>query len=288
MRRNYPNISLKKILVTGGFGTVGGYIKKVFKNSKVILTDKNTLDVRNPKDIKNCIEGVKPDIIIHLAALTNVDFCEKNEDLAMDVNFRGTQNISKACKKYNIALVYISTSAVFYGGNLDGYSEEDIPNPSNIYAKAKLMGENSIQKTLSKFLIIRAGWMIGGGKKEKKFISYIVDKIKNGNTVYAVDDKFGTITYARDLLRFVKERLKKSEFGLYHYGSKGICSRYDIACHIRDMLNKNANIIAVSSKKFEKVFSAPRPKYEVLRSIRMPFTATWKKVVKDYIIKEII
>lgn len=277
-----------KILVTGGYGTVGSYVKEVFNNSNVILTDQDSMDITRLEMIKNTIESVRPDVILHLAAITDVDLCERNEVLAEKVNFRGTENIARVCKTYDIPLVYISTSAVFDGKSPNGYSELDSPKPSNVYAKTKLLGEKAIIETLNKYLIIRAGWMIGGGNREKKFISYIVAKIKKGETIRAVNDKFGTIAYAKDLLDFAKKRLENSEFGLYHYGCKGICSRYEIACLVRDIVNNNSKVIPVASKEFQKQFPAPRPTHEVLQSIKIPFKKNWDTVIKDYIRNEII
>jgi len=286
-KQTYP-IKYKEILVTGGFGTVASYVKEVFNNSNVILTNKDSMDVTKPEVVQNTIESVDPDIVLHLAAITDVDLCERDEALAEKVNFRGTENVARICKVYDIPLIYISTSAVFDGKNSNGYSELDSPNPSNVYAKTKLFGEKAIIKTLNRYLIIRAGWMIGGGKKEKKFLSYIVDKIKKGETIRAVNDKFGTVTYAKDLLAFAKERLIKSEFGLYHYGSKGVCSRYDIASLIRDILNKKSKIVSVSSQEFKTKFPAPRPKYEVVRSVKIPFRRSWDEVIREYIANEIV
>lgn len=279
----------KKILVTGGLGTVGGYVREVFPESEVYLMDKNNLDITQKRQAARKIRKLKPDLIIHLAALTDVDFCERNKELAMKVNFQGTKNMALACQSVNIPLIYISTAAVFDGKSppVGGYTEDDLPCPVNTYARTKLLGEKAIQSMLSQFLIIRVGWLIGGGKKEKKFISYVVERIKKGETVKVVNDKFGTIIYAQDLLTFIKQKLVNSEFGLYHFGCLGVCSRFDIAKTIRDLLNKKAKIIAVSSKEFAKKFSAPRPEKEILTSNKIVFQKTWKKTLKDYIEKEI-
>lgn len=278
-----------KILVTGGAGTVGSYVKMVFGKNKVTLTNKESLDVAKKNEVKKYINKNKPDYIFHFAALTNVDFCEENKKEASEINASGTKNLADVCKLYSIPLVYISTSAVFKGDVLpsdDGYSEDDTPNPANYYGKTKLLGEQAIKNALKKYIIVRAGWMIGGAKKEKKFLSYIINEIKQGKTVFAVDDKFGTITYAKDLLFFIKKLLISKKFGLFHYGSKGICSRYEMAKVVANVVNKRAIIKPVSSDKFSKGFPAPRPTYEILKSIKAPFKEHWKKILKRYLTKE--
>ena len=279
---------INKILVTGGMGTVGSYVKTVFNESTVFLPAKDVSDVTDLNQVQKNIEEINPDLIIHLAALTNVDLCEKNEDLATKINFEGTKNIALMSKKYKIPLAYVSTSAVFEGKNKNGYSENDKPNPINIYAKTKLLGEEVIVKEIDNYIIVRGAWMIGGGKKEKKFISYIFDKIKNGEPVRAVSDKFGTLTYAKDLLLFIKDRVLNNEYGLYHYGSSGICSRYDIASFIKNELKSISQISPASSLEFEDKFSAPRPAYEVIKSVKYPFKTLWQETLRKYIISDLL
>lgn len=280
----------RKILVTGGLGTVGSYAKAVFNEDAVFIMGKGDLDVTKIDQVEKIFDKIKPTAVIHLAALTNVDLCEKNPDQASKVNADGTKNITLMAKKHCVPLVYISTSAVFEGKKLvnGGYSEEDKPKPANIYAQTKLLGEEAIKEIFNNYIIVRGAWMIGGGKKEKKFISYIFDKIKNGETLKVVDDRFGTLTYAKDLLNFVKERLDRKEFGLYHFGATGTCSRYDIANFIKIALNSKATIIPVSSKEFANQFPAPRPTYEVIKSIKFPFQSSWQTVLKKYLESDLL
>lgn len=281
---------VKKILVTGGLGTLGGYVPNVFSRSKVILMGKESLDVTKKNQVAEQIDKYRPDFLIHLAAITNVDLCEKERSLAMNVHVWGMENVVWVCKKYNIPLIYISTAAVFDGKNppFGGYRENDTPKPSNFYGETKLLGEKIIQKTLKRFLIVRVGWLIGGGRKEKKFISYITDTIQKRGTVHAVNDIVGTIAYAKDLMVFIKERIARSEFGLYHFGCKGVCSRFDIANILKEALNKKAKIIPVPQASFSKDFFAPRPQKEILQSIRIPFTEPWNLVLKRYIKTELV
>ncbi|MBI2613568.1 MAG: NAD(P)-dependent oxidoreductase [Candidatus Levybacteria bacterium] len=279
-----------KILVTGGMGTVGSYAKAAFNESAVFIMGRMDLDITNVNQIKKVFDKIKPTVVIHLAALTNVDLCEKNPDLAKKINADGTKNMTLIAKKYNIPFVYISTSAVFDGKNLpnEGYSEEDQPHPANVYAKTKLLGEEIVKENIKDYIIVRGAWMIGGGKKEKKFISYIFDKIKNGETLRVVNDRFGTLTYAKDLLEFVKERLSRKEFGLFHFGSKGMCSRFDIANFIKKEFRSNSIIEPVSSKEFAEQFPAPRPTYEVIKSVKFPLTSSWQTTLKNYMENDLL
>lgn len=284
------NNTYKKILVTGGYGAIGSYTETIFNKSKVILTDKNSLDVSKKIHVVNHVIKDKPDLILHLAALTDVDLCEKKKSLAMDINFRGTEHVAMVCKTYNIPLVYVSTSVVFDGKNSPtvGYTEEDRTAPINTYGKTKLLGEEIIKKLVKNYLIVRIGWLIGGAEKEKKFIKHVFQKIKNGETVYAVNDIFGTIAYGKNLMQFIKERLDKNEFGLYHFASSGICSRFDMTLKLKTILHSKSKIIPVSVVRFKKTFPAPRPKHQVLRSIKKPINKSWEDALTEYVENELL
>ncbi len=290
MNHNHPNTSNKRILVTGGEGTVAGYIHEVFKDYEVLLEGKKSLDITKKHDVDAYLNDTRPDYIIHLAALTDVDLCETNPELALEVNFQGTKNITEGAQKLKIPLVYISTSAVFDGENppSNGYKESDTPRPINYYAKTKLLGEKIIQDSLDDYIIVRAAWMIGGGKKEKKFISYILEKMQNGEEIKAVNDKFGTLTYAKDLVVFIRRLIEAKDNGLYHYSSYGFCSRFDIAIEMKKLLNSSSSVHGVSSQEFAKKFPAPRPTHEVLGSEKIPFIKDWKTVLTDYIKTELL
>lgn len=275
----------KKILVTGGDGTIGSYVSSIFKNSDVVLSGKDTLDVTKNKQVLEQVKKNNPDLIIHLAALTNVDYCEENKSIAMKVNFGGTKNIAMVCKKYNIPLVYISTATVFGGKNppKGGYTEYDKPSPINIYGKTKLLGEEVIKKTLKDYIIIRIGWLVGGRENDKFFISYMSKKIIRGEDIFAVNDIFGTVAYTVDMLKFIKLLLDQKQTGIFHLASKGACSRYDIALILRDILNPNVIVTPVSSESFKNEFPTPRPKYQIIQSKRFPLSRSWKTVLSNYL-----
>lgn len=279
---------MKKILITGGNGVLAQYVKKLFKNYTIFSPGRRELDVTDKKSVQDFFKKNMPRIVIHLAAKTNVDECEKNPKEAFLVNSDGTENVAKACKVNNSFLVYVSTAAVF-NGKKDIFYEDDQKDPVNVYGKSKLLGEEYIEQILNNFIIIRAAWLIGGGKREKKFISYIIDQINRGTKgIKVVNDKFGTLTYANELANFIKESLLEERKGIYHFGSKGVCSRYDIAERILLVMNSKINLIPVSSDYFSNVFYAPRPQREVIGSKKIEFPKTWEKSLEDYLKSEII
>lgn len=278
----------KSVLITGGDGVLAQYVKKSLKDYIIYSPDHKDLDITNKKTIHNFFKSNKPDIVLHLAAKTNVDECEKNPEDAFLVNSEGTKNIAELSREHNSFLVYISTAAVF-DGKKDIFYENDSKNPVNVYGKSKLLGENYIETTLKNFLIIRAAWLIGGGKKEKKFISYLIDQINKGEKkLKVVNDKFGTITYAKELADLIGHFLLEQENGIYHFGSRGVCSRFDIARKIVSLMSSDVALEPVSSDYFSPTFSAPRPVREVIGSRKIKFPKTWEESLEDYLKNEII
>lgn len=281
---------MARILITGGSGMVGSYVNSVFSDSDCILTDVDSLDIRDHSEVMNSVKKIKPDIILHLAAATDVDKCELDSDWAIKINVTGTGNIVSACKKYGIALVFLSSGAVFDGLKLQPYVENDLTNPLNVYGKTKLSGEGIIKSGLENYLIIRAGWMIGGGKKDVKFVGKIVEKMFKSDSINVVNDKFGSLTYAKNLLFSIKNLLNGNKTGIYHMVNQGMVSRYDIALEIKNILSlKRVNINPVSSGSFP--LPAPRGRSEALdnlrlRQLKLDYMCGWKEALRDYLLND--
>jgi len=278
------------VLITGSNGVVGSYIPQIFSNDKynLHLTTRQSLDVTDKKRVFDVFHSFRPDFVIHLAAKTNVDMCEKNPFDTFKVNTKGTINIVLACRFYKATLAFVSTAGVF-DGSRSGFYENDRPSPLSVYGKSKYKAEKAIQKLLKNYFIVRAGWMIGGVKREKKFISYVFDKIKKGERVNAVSDTLGTLTYAKELVVIIKKLYEKNyPYGTYHFGSREICSRYDIAKEISKIVKSDSAIIPVSWKDFSDKFFAPRPKNEILKSRRLYSLKNWKESLNEYIKNELL
>ncbi|MFC1511430.1 dTDP-4-dehydrorhamnose reductase [Candidatus Margulisiibacteriota bacterium] len=276
------------ILVTGANGMVGSYVKAVFTDRDIYLTDLPELDITNRNQVFSIFEKVKPSLVIHLAAETDVDKCETSIDHAYRTNTMGTQNIALACQLRNCEMVYISTGGVFGGKKGDVHTEFSATDPQNVYARSKYEGELIVQNVLSRYYIFRAGWMIGGGKeRDKKFVGKIIQFCFEGRKeIKAVNDKFGTPTFAKDLVRGIKEIIKTGNYGLYHLGNNGCCSRFDIARRIIDNIDKKIKLIPVSSVEFP--LPAPRAESEAIRNYKlelmdMNVMRNWEEALAEYI-----
>lgn len=289
-------MSLRRMLVTGAGGMVGSYVREVFGDWDLALTDvvdgTTTLDVRDPIALKTAMDQVRPDIVLHLAAATDVDRCEQQPEQAYHTNAIGTQNVALACQAARAVLAYISTAGVFGGDKPEPYTEFDSPAPVNVYGHSKLAGEQIVTSLLDRFYIIRAGWMIGGGEKDKKFIGKIARLIQQGQSeLCVVNDKFGSPTYGKDLLEGIRTLVATQYYGLYHMVNDGVCSRYDVALLIRDILRRpDVRIVPVSSAHFP--LPAPRARSEAMRNLKLELLGihnmrTWREAVKEYVLSEI-
>jgi len=231
--------------------------------------------------------------VLHLAAATDVDLCEQEPDLAFRTNAIGTQNVALAARDVGAILVYVSTAGVFGGEKATPYTEFDEPAPANVYGRSKLAGERIVQTLLDRFYIARAGWMVGGGPKDKKFVGKLLQIMESGETrLRAVDDKFGTPTFARDLATGILGLLETSHFGLYHLvNGGGACSRYDVAVALRTMLGRDdVTVEPVSSAYFP--LPAPRARSEAMVNYKLQLLGLdrqrhWRDALEAYVRSEL-
>jgi dTDP-4-dehydrorhamnose reductase len=286
-----------RILVTGAAGMLGSALCPTLnqRGHRVFATDLikeydqiQHLDVRVYKQLDEIVGKIEPDMVMHLAAETDVDKCEIEPDHAFLTNTIGTQNVGLICQKRNIVMVYISTIGVFYGDKIDPYTEFDIPNPINVYGRSKLEGEKIVQSLLRSYYIVRAGWMVGGGpKKDKKFIGKIIKQIKETDVIKAVNDKIGSPTYTVDFSRCLTDLIETGFYGLYHCTNKGFGSRFDVAKKIVDFLGRSdVTVEPVSSAYFP--LPAARARSEMSRNYKLELlgkdaTRNWEDALKEYI-----
>ena len=289
----------EKILITGCGGMLGDAVYKVFSKicPNILATDIDLnedwlhyLDVREIGECEKVFEEFKPTLVIHLAALTDLEYCEKNQENCWKTNALGTENIALLAGKYNIPMVYISSAGIF-GGEKEFFSDFDFPNPLGYYAKSKYYGEHFVQQHLSKYFVFRAGWMMGGGlKKDKKFIKKIFDQIKAGKTeLFVVDDKLGTPTYTVNFAESILKIIQTRHYGLYNQVCKGSCSRLEVAEEFVKLLglDDKIKITKVSSDYFKEDYFAPRPRSEKLINLKaesrnLNYMRHWKDCLKEY------
>lgn len=240
-------------------------------------------DVRDHKECRKIVEDFQPHAIINLAALTDLEYCERNQENAWLTNALGAENLGLLASERDIPYIYISTAGIF-GGEKDSYTDFDIPNPLCIYAKSKYFGECWVQRAVPKHYVVRAGWMMGGGvRKDKKFINKVYQQLAAGKRVlHVVDDKAGTPTYTVDFARGLQVLLESDLFGLYNQVCEGDGTRYDVAVELVKVLGleNQVKIEKVSSDFFQAEYFAQRPASE--RLVNTKLNARGLNVMRDW------
>ena len=291
-----------KVLITGSAGMLGSavYPALVRAGHEVRATDlaprsesglqMSMLDVRDLGAVRREIAAFRPDLVAHLAAETDLETCELDPDHAFRTNTVGTQNVVAAAAQIDAIIVYISTAGVFDGEKTTGpYTEFDEPRPINIYGASKYRGERVTAELSSKFYIVRAGWMVGGGPRDHKFVAKVLQQISDGaSVIHAVDDKFGTPTYTEDFAVNLLRLIDEPRYGLYHMTCRGQGSRFDVAREIVAWSGRDVDVVPVPSSHFATTYFAPRPRSEMMRNYMLELAGIdlmrpWAEALTDYL-----
>jgi dTDP-4-dehydrorhamnose reductase len=262
---------MKKILITGCNGQLGRAIQKEYGDSvEFVKTDMidmegiKKLDISRIDDVMAMARAEKPDVIINCAAMTNVDGCEKNEDVAYKANAIGPRNLAIASSEVGAKLVHISTDYVFSGEASDHpRTEFDQVSPISAYGRTKLAGENFVREFADKYFILRTAWLYGDGKN---FVKTMLSLAENHDEVSVVDDQVGTPTSAVELSKMIRFLENTENYGLYHATCEGDTNWADFTEEIYRLGNKSTKVNHVSSAKYKEMNpnSADRPAYSIL------------------------
>jgi len=289
----------KKIYIAGCGGMLGeAFYVQFSKDYELRCTDKDVnddwlsfLDFRDFEAYKSDVFAYKPDFLFHLGAYTDLEFCERNPEDTYMTNTLAVENAVYLVNELDIPLLYISTAGIF-DGLKELYDDWDMPNPLGVYARSKYMGERFVIENAKKYLVCRAGWMMGAGpKKDKKFVQKIMTQIKNGaNELNIVNDKDGTPTYTHDFAKTVKILIEKEYWGLYNMVCEGQASRLEVAHELLTILGlQNAvKVTPVTSEYFRDIYFAERPPSERLITKKLQLRGInqmrdWKISLREYI-----
>ena len=247
-------------------------------------------DVRDYDSVNGSISEFDPAIILNLAALTDLEYCERNQENAWLTNTLGAENLALIANRLDVPLVYISTAGIVDGAQ-EVYHDFGAHCPLSIYGKSKYEGELAVRTQVKKHFVFRAGWMMGGGPSiDKKFINKIYRQIKAGaDTLFVVDDKLGTPTYTKSFARGIFSVAETDLYGVYNQVCSGKCSRFDVAEEFVRLLGleNRVRLVKVGSDHFEKEYFAPRPKSEGLVNLKLQARKIdcmphWKDALAEY------
>lgn len=278
----------KKVLVIGAKGMLGSNIIKNF-NSDIIGLSSEQLDITNFDEVKAKLKEIKPDIIIHTAAYTNVEECEVQINKAYKINTMGTQNLVNFCVDKDILFVYISSTGNY--GTLktkDRYNEFDKVKPTTIHHKSKYEGEKIVQNHLNKYLIIRTGWLYGGSKEYNKNFVYKRFLEANANDIiYADASQIGNPTYINDLIKQIRVLIEKKIYGIFNCVNAGKnISRYEYVKKIVELFEVPCSVKVAPSGMFKRI--APVSKNESAQNYKLDLLGfnvmgDWQESLSIYI-----
>ena len=268
---------MERLLVTGASGLLGSKIVELARenyevtplhNTKPLHLNSLKLDITNRKEIFNLFSKLKPKVVIHTAAETNVDRCETQKKLAWKINVEGSKNVAEACSETSAKMVYISTDYVF-DGEKGLYKEEDRPNPVNHYGATKLEGENQVIRYCKNHLILRTSVLYGWHPWKQNFAKWVINSLKQENQILMVADHFNTPTLAENLAKIILEAMSKDLQGLYHASGSQRISRYEFAQQIAKAFNLNQNLIKPVKMSQLTAWIAKRPKDSSLNTSKI-------------------
>jgi dTDP-4-dehydrorhamnose reductase len=275
-----------RVLVTGGYGLLGTSVCNCFNllGHRVLPLGSADSDITNHSTTRATILGSKPDLVVHTAALTDVDGCERDPDSAFRVNAVGAWNVAACCEEVGARLVFISTDFVFDGKKREPYTEFDQTNPLNVYGASKLAAEKLVHDACPRTYVVRTSWLFGPAGKS--FPKTILRLAKSNPTIDVVDDQVGSPTYVDDLAISIADIVQVPMYGTYHIANRGACSWFEFATTILKIAGKtDVEVKAISSSQWPS--PTTRPAYSVLRSYGRelqgkPLLRSWQAALQEF------
>jgi len=280
---------MRRILVVGAKGMLGRDLMSIlhssFSKDEIIGWDIEEIDIRKEDESITKIEKLRPEILIHLAAYTDVDGCELDKEKAFAVNAEGTRHVAMAASKCHAKMVYLSTDYVFDGEKREPYLENDPPHPLNVYGHSKLKGEQYVQEWVKDSLIIRTQWLYG--PFGKNFVDSILRQAREKNALSIVNDQIGSPTYTADLAKAISGLIQFGARGVFHVANSDLCTWYTFGRAILELSGVNrVRVVPISSKELAR--PAARPSYSALNCQKLAKETgltmrPWSEALKDYL-----
>jgi dTDP-4-dehydrorhamnose reductase len=285
---------MRRILVIGAKGMLGRDLVKTldssFKNDEdssceILGWDIDEIDIREEDKTVAKIEHVRPEIVINIAAYTDVDGCELNEEKAFAINAEGMRHVASGAQRCGAKVVFLSTDYVYDGKKKEPYLENDSPHPLNVYGRSKLKGEQYVQELGKKGLIVRTQWLYG--RYGKSFVSTILRQAKEKKVLKIVDDQIGSPTYTVDLSEAISALIQHRADGIFHVVNRDYCTWYTFGRKILQLSGiEGVEVTPISSEELGR--PAVRPAYSVLHCQKLRqetgmLLRPWSEALGDYL-----
>ena len=274
-----------KVLITGAGGKLGGALQVQLREKRdVIGADRAMLDVADYANCRRVIDEIRPDIVLHCAAWTDVNGCALDPQKALRINGAGTQNLAAATAHRGIAMLYVSSNEVFDGALRRAYNEYDTPKPINAYGYSKLYGERALAQVNPRHYIVRTAWLYarGGGN----FLHAILKAAKAGKALRVVTNEVANPTATDDLAAAIAQLIESERYGAYHLVNEGAVSRWGLARFALDKAGFADRPIARISRQQWQRPSTP-PEYTPLANTAAAAIGIrlrpWQEAVRDFL-----
>lgn len=243
-----------------------------------------SLDITHPVQAHAVLEELRPDVVIHCAAMTNVDACERQPQEAYRVNAFGAEVIASSCQRIGAACVYVSTDYVFDGSKRAPYHEYDAENPISVYGQSKFAGETAVRTLCPRHYIVRVAWLYG--KYRKSFPQFVLEQARAGIPPTVISDQIGSPTYTADVADRLLQLIQTDCYGTYHLTNAHPVSRYEFACALLNLAGIAIQPIPLPFAQWRT--PAPRPIYSALTSWRLEWAGvepmpSWRDAVKRFV-----
>ncbi len=246
-----------RIIITGGNGQLGRALQTVLRDHELTVIDLPDVDITDRGAIDREFTRVRPELVLHCAAYTDVEGCARQPELAYRINGLGTQNVALACNTYEADLIHLSTNEVFPGEIHSGYEEWMPPRPINPYGRSKTFAEMHVQAILNRYYIVRTSWLYGPGGRN--FIHAILERARNDGQIQVVTDEIGNPTYVGDLAEALGKLILTRQYGIYHFVNEGACSRWEFANEILRLAGLDTvDNKPILSQQYKRLSDPPR------------------------------
>ena len=276
----------QKVLITGANGQLGKELVELFteKGFEVYGFGRDKMDITNEVQVQEMISTLKPNIVLHSAAHTQVDLAESEPEQAFLINAYGTRNVAVAAEEVGAKLVYVSTDYVFDGTNDEPYNEFSPTSPLGVYGKSKLAGEQFVRDLHSKFFIVRTSWVYG--KHGANFVKTMLKLGKERKELSVVADQRGCPTYTLDLANAILELVDTEKYGVYHVSNSGNCSWFEFAKAIFEISEMKVQVNPCTTADFPRPAARPANSVFEHMSIKLNnFTSVrhWKEALSSFL-----
>lgn len=279
-----------RVAVVGASGQLGSALVRALEGARVevIGLGHDRVEVASSESVSAVLEQVRPDVVVNTAAFHKVDECEDNPGAAFEVNAVGALHVARACREVRARCVYVSTDYVFDGTKAEPYTEEDVPQPINVYGASKLAGEHLVRQTCPDAVVVRVASLFGGrGARGKgtNFVLTVLERARRGEAVRVVDDIQMSPTYTLDAAEAIVHLVERGAPGVFHVVNDGRCTWYEFARKIVELSGLQVPVEPVSHDAFPT--RARRPANSALATHRLAGLGIrlrpWADALGDYL-----